>query len=406
MAPGVSVLRGGLQAEDTQWMRQALRGLGIPVHESPDGAWRVEGGARPRAADPLWLGASGTTLRFLLPWLALRGEGPMRLEGEPRLFERPLEPLLEPLRALGARWEPGGKGGILHPCRELEDKLDISVDASLSSQFLTGLALAVAGLPKGGLLRWDALASPSYLELTKHWLARFGCVAKDLTAQRYPAPHLIQSSGAFALTLNAWRIPGGLLRPVDLDLPADWSAAAAFLCAAAVTGRTLELEGLDPEDAQGDSALVDILEIAGCGFAREGHTLRLWGPMRRGIQADLQTCPDLGPVLAATAALAPGPSLLTGLDTLPLKECDRLAASADLVRWMGGRATIKSNHTLNIEPAGEPAADRGAYDPQNDHRMAFAAAVGGLRHGGELMNPGCVAKTFPDFWERWRELLA
>lgn len=407
MAPGLSVLRGGLDAEDTRWMRQALQALGTPVTETPEGEWHVQGGARPQSSKPLWLGASGTTLRFLLPWLALRGQGPIRLEGEARLFERPLEPLLAPLRAQGARWEPDAGGGSLHPCAEPEAMLDLSVDASLSSQFLTGLALATATLPKGALLRWDALASPSYLELTKHWLARFGCVAKDFTAQRYPAAHLIQSSGAFALTLNAWRIPGGLLRPVNLDLPADWSGAAAFLCAAAVTGRALEMGPLDPDDAQGDRALVDLLELAGCGHRWSGGTLRLWGPLQRGLHGDLRSCPDLGPVLAATAALAPGPSLLTGLETLPHKECDRLAASAELVRWLGGEVDIQSDHTLHIRPAtAPPPADRAPFDPRNDHRMAFAAAVGGLRAGGELKDPGCVAKTFPDFWDRWRELLS
>ncbi|HJU84571.1 MAG TPA: hypothetical protein VJ600_10200 [Holophagaceae bacterium] len=406
MAPGVSVLRGGLEAEDTEWMRRALGQLGLPVEVRPDGSWRVRGGARPRTDKPLWLGASGTTLRFLLPWLALQAESPLRLEGDPRLFERPLEPLLAPLRGLGARWEPDALGGWLHPCLQPPELLETSVDARLSSQFLTGLALAAASLPEGGRLRWDELASPSYLELTRHWLARFGCEAQDFTAQRYPAPHLIEGAEPFAVTLDAWRIPGSRLHPVDLDLPADWSGAAAFLCAAAVTGRTLELGPLDAEDAQGDRALLDILELAGCGHRWSGSTLTLWGPLRRGIRADLQTCPDLGPVLAATAALAPEPSLLTGLETLPHKECDRLEASAELVRWLGGEAEIEGDHTLRIQPALQPRTGGSPFHPRKDHRMAFAAAVGGLRMGGEVADPGCVAKTFPDFWERWRGMLS
>jgi 3-phosphoshikimate 1-carboxyvinyltransferase len=109
-------------------------------------------------------------------------------------------------------------------------------------------------------------------------------------------------------------------------------------------------------------------------------------------------------VLAAAAALAPGPSVLTGLQTLPLKECDRLDASADLVRWLGGRAEVEGDHTLRIWPGGEPGA-RAPFDPRNDHRMAFAAAVGGLRFGGEVMDPHCVAKTFPDFWQAWDRML-
>lgn len=384
LAPGQSRLRGGLEAEDTRWMRQALSALAIGFREE-GGAWILEGGRRPRAAEPLWLGASGTTLRFLLPWLALEAEAPLRLEGDPRLFERPLGPLLTPLTALGARWEPDGAGAWLRPTERKTDHLDLDVDARLSSQFLTGLALAAAALPGGGVLRWTEVASPSYLVLTTQWLRRFGCEAR--------------------LEPGRWILPGGALAAQDLDLPGDWSGAAAFLAAAAATGRALQLGPLDPEDAQGDRAMVPILEAAGCQ-ARwiRPQTLDIRGPLTRGLDADLTDCPDLGPVLAALAALAPGPSELRGLHTLPLKECDRLDASAELVRWLGGQAEVIGDHTLRVKP-GVPPAARPPFHPRNDHRMAFAAAVGGLRHGGEVREPHCVAKTFPEFWEVWRGML-
>jgi 3-phosphoshikimate 1-carboxyvinyltransferase len=384
LATGRSRLAGGLEAEDTRWMRQALRALGCPIEESA-GTWIVEGGSAPRASTSLWLGASGTTLRFLLPWLALRAEGPVRLAGEPRLFERPLDPLLRPLTALGARWEPQAGGALLHPVPRPPRRLDFEVDARLSSQFLTGLALAAAALPGGGLLRWEAVASPSYLALTTHWLHRFGCEAR--------------------LEPGRWEIPGEGLWPRDLTLPGDWSGAAAFLAAAAATGRSLEAAPLDPGDPQGDRALATLLEAAGCRVTWTGPaTLEVAGPLQRGFTADLTDCPDLGPVLAALAALAPGPSVLTGLHTLPLKECDRLDASADLVRWLGGAAEIEGDHTLHIQP-GPPPGARPPFDPRADHRMAFAAAVGGLRRGGELKDPDCVAKTFPAFWQAWTGML-
>ena len=405
LAPGVSTLRNGLDAEDTRWMRGALLDVGIGIEET-SGVWRITGGSRPRARRPLWLGASGTSLRFLLPWLAIQAEGPVQLTGADRLFERPLEPLLAPLRNLGARWEPESGGGLLHPCPTPPRRLEAAVDASLSSQFLTGLALAAATLPDGGRLSWDAVASPSYLGLTSQWLAHFG-VADHLEAARYPAPQLIEGDGSAAFTVHTWEIPGGQLRPADLELPADWSGAAALICAAAVTGRAVELGPLDPEDGQGDRALPQILAAAGCGYTWvPGPHLRLWGPMKRGLRADLTDCPDLGPVLAATAALAPEPSLLTGLHTLSLKECDRLEASAALVRWLGGKAEMEGNHTLRIEPAtGAPDLARAPFNPRADHRMAFAAAVGGLLRGGRLQDPQCVAKTFPDFWGAWHALL-
>jgi 3-phosphoshikimate 1-carboxyvinyltransferase len=259
------------------------------------------------------------------------------------------------------------------------------VDARLSSQFLSGLALAAAALPESSLLTWSEVASSSYLVLTTQWLRRFGCAAE--------------------LEAGSWRIPGGALGPQALELPGDWSGAAAFLAAAAATGKSLRVRPLDRDDTQGDRAMVSILEAAGCS-ARwvEPQVLELSGPLRRGLDADLTDCPDLGPVLAALAALAPAPSELRGLQTLPLKECDRLDASAELVRWLGGQADVIGDHTLRIRP-GTPSPDRDPFNPRSDHRMAFAAALGGLRWGGELRDPRCVAKTFPDFWEVWRGML-
>jgi len=384
LAPGGSHLRGGLEAEDTRWMRQALRGLGFPLNEAA-GVWSLEGGARPQALEPLWLGASGTTLRFLLPWLALAAKGRLRLEGDSRLFERPLGPLLDPLQDLGAGWSPDARGAWLDPAPVCPPRLELRVDARLSSQFLSGLALAAAALPEPSLLTWSDVASPSYLVLTTQWLRRFGCAAE--------------------LEPGQWRIPGGSLAPRDLELPGDWSGAAAFLGAAAATGRSLRVGPLDPEDTQGDRALVAILASAGCRIHwPEAQTLEVSGQLERGLDADLTDCPDLGPVLAALAALAPGPSELRGLRTLRLKECDRLEASAELVRWLGGQAEVIGDHTLRVRP-GTPPEGRPPFNPRNDHRMAFAAALGGLRWGGELLDPQCVAKTFPGFWEVWRRML-
>lgn len=384
-APGISLLRCALEAEDTRVMREALRTLGMGV-EAEGLAWRITGGSRPEPSAPLWLGASGTTLRFLLPWLALQAPQSVCFEGEPRLFERPLAPLLEALAPLGVRWVPATRGGVLHPAPQAR-RLDVRIQAEASSQFLSGLALAAAGLPEGGRLAWaGGVASSSYLHLTQEALNRFGCMAR--------------------LEAGRWEIPGGRLRCVDWTLPVDWSGAAAFLCAAAVTGRPLRLSGLDPGDPQGDRAVVDVLAAAGCRCAWEGSVLEVCGPLQRGLEADLGNCPDLAPVLAATAALAPSPSRLSGLETLPLKECDRLEACIDLVRWLGGQAVAEGTHALRIQPGPAPDPDRPAFDPRRDHRMAFAAAVGALRHGGRLKDPDCVAKTFPDFWKVWAHLLA
>lgn len=387
LAPGTSTLHGGLEAEDTRWMRESLWTLGLPVVEVED-AWSISGGFAPNPAAPIYVGASGTALRFLLPWLALSAKVPVRINGAARLFERPLGPLLAPLLALGAKWKFEGNGAWLHPVPETPEHLDATIDGSLSSQFITGLALAAAGLRKGGRLSWERpVASPSYLEITRQWLARFGCESE--------------------LGEASWRIPGNQLMPVEVVLPGDWSGAAAFLAAAAVTGRSISVGPLDPADPQGDRAVEGILVEAGCTSHWHGQRMSLAGPLLRGLHADLTLCPDLGPVLAATCALAPEPSTLTGLQTLPHKECDRLDASAELVRWLGGEARIIGDHTLEIRPAAASGAHvpPAPFDPRNDHRMAFAAAVGALREGGLLKDPACVAKTFPEFWVLWKEML-
>jgi 3-phosphoshikimate 1-carboxyvinyltransferase len=382
IARGKSRLQDGLEADDTARMRDCLRALGIPVREEP-GSWIVEGGGQPEPEAPLPVGASGTTFRFLIPWLAFAAQKPIRFEGDARLFERPLGGLLQALEACGAHWEPHAASGLLFPAPTPPTCLDMEVDGSASSQFLTGLAQAAAYLPEGGRLRWRRPpASTSYLELTVHWLSLFGCSSRLLP--------------------DGWEIQGGALGARDLTMPGDWSGAAAFLCAAAITGCKIRVSLLDP---QGDRALMGILETAGCRVHWTGdQELCVEGPLRRGIHADLELCPDLGPVLAATAAMAPEPSVLTGLHTLPRKECDRLDASAELVRWLGGQAEVIGDHTLKIQPGPCPGS-RAPFSPRRDHRMAFAAALGALRCGGEVEDPGCVAKTLPRFWEDWNIML-
>ena len=125
---GESVLAEGLEAEDTRCMREALRALGIGIR--PEGAtWHIVGGSAPRFREPLWMGASGTAFRFLVPWIALNADRPVEFRGNPRLFSRPLEALLEPLRALGCRWRPTEAGGILQPVAIRPHRLEAQVDA-------------------------------------------------------------------------------------------------------------------------------------------------------------------------------------------------------------------------------------------------------------------------------------
>lgn len=385
LAQGTTHIRAPLVAEDTLVLREALCVLGIPIRDSEDG-WEVEGKTRFQGGVKIDLGASGASLRFLLPCLAIHASGPVSVEGDARLFQRPLTSLLAVLTRLGARWETTDSGGVMIPGKPITKLFEEYIDASETSQFLSGLAMAAASLPAGAHLRWEGVpTSYSYLRLTSHWMARFGCA---------------QAPGE-----GIWEVPGNRLKGIEAIVCGDWSAAAVFLCAAVLTGRSLELLGLDAEDPQGDRTLLEILQAAGGVVSWSGSNLRIEGKITKGIEVDLRDTPDLAPVLCATAALAPSPSVLRGLGALKGKECDRLEASMDLVRWLGGEVRLHGDSTLDITP-GKPQAARAAFNPLGDHRMAFAAALGGLRWGGELHNPKCVSKSFPGFWQAWLGMLS
>ena len=197
------------------------------------------------------------------------------------------------------------------------------------------------------------------------------------------------------------------MRPAEVSFMGDWGAAAVFFCAAAMLGRSVSISPLDPSDAQPDAEILPILGAAGSSWAYRGRVCHFGGALQRGIDADLSGCPDLGPVLAATAAGAPGVSELRGLRTLPHKESDRLEGMSRLVAWAGGRAESLPGPGLRIIPAaGRPprpgcGGSDAPFDPMGDHRMAFAAALSGLRRGGAVLGPACVSKSFPAFWAEW-----
>jgi len=370
-------------AEDVHTMQNALSSLNtnFAFHH---GDLQITGTTSHIALAPIHAASAGTVLRFLLPLVALHCANPVEFSGSKRLFERPLTPLLNVLNTLGAVWQPKSNGGLLLPPKTAPKNIDLKIDSSLSSQFISGMAMAIAGLPNGGILRWTPpLVSQEYLLLTNQWLRRF----KRETC----------------ISSNSLEIPNGSLEPISLHLPGDWGAAAVFFCAAAIMDRKVELFPLNPNDGQPDAAILSILESVGSTWCFEGDHCHFEGHLNSGIKADLINCPDLAPVLAATATFAPDVSDLRGLKTLPHKESDRLRGAIDLVKWLGGQAIEMPDYTLKIYPENStalPVLDE-PFDPKDDHRMVFAAALGTLRNGGTILNPNCVSKSFPNFWEAW-----
>ena len=385
LAEGESVFRGfhsQPQPDDVRLMFEALRALNVG-NSIQNGDLRIHGGDLHSPSGPISVGEAGTVLRFLLPLAALRCHGQVRFSGAKRLFERPLKPLLDALNAIGAGWRQCENGGLLIPPKVKPGAIDLEIDGTLSSQFISGMALAMAALPNGGILKWTKPpVSLGYVSLTETWLKRFHCQARH--------------------SESGFEVPGGSLKPIEVSIPGDWSAAAVFFCASAVMGRSIDVFPLDPGDRQPDAAILPILGKAGASWDFEGDTCHFRGCLNASIQADLIGCPDLAPVLAATAALAPGVSELKGLNTLPHKESDRLQGIVRLVNWLGGKVE-KTDFDISIHPGSSPCHSDEPFDTKGDHRMAFAAALGGLRGGGKVLNTGCVSKSFPGFWEAWRQ---
>jgi len=389
LADGTSIVDGALFSDDTRYMIDSLRSLGIRVDDEPD-AGRVavhgRGGAIPADSADLFVGNAGTAARFLTAALAL-GRGRYRLDGVKRMRERPIGPLLEALQQLGvsATSELGnGCPPIVVQGHGLSGGRT-SIAGDVSSQFISALML-VGPCTGNGLeidIRGDLVSKP-YVDLTLSIMAAFGATA----------------------TNDAYRtlqIPGGQgyhARPYIVE--PDASSASYFFAAAAVTSGRIRVEGLGKNSAQGDLKLVDVFESMGCAVERGEDYVELRGPGQLGgIDVNMGNMSDVAQTLAAVAPFAAEPVRIRGIEHNRWKETDRVAAVATELRRLG--VDVEEHRDgWEIRPSAPRPAVVETYD---DHRMAMSFAVTGLRAAGiRIANPRCVEKTFPDFFVRFRGL--
>jgi len=389
LADGESLLRAPLHSEDTFYMVQALRDLGVAVEETPGHDFHVigTGGALDAPKGPLFIGNSGTTVRFLTAAACLApAEVDVILDGVARMRERPIRDLVGALLTLGVEAEclnghgcPPVRvrgGGLAGGCCRLR--------GDVSSQFLTAL-LQVAPYAQNDVdieIIGELISKP-YVDITQAVMASFGVG--------------MENDGYRFLRVKA----GPRYIGHEYVVEADASNASYFLAAAAVTGGTVTLE-LGTDSIQGDIKFVDVLERMGCTVTRHGGITTLTGPAQlRAIQADMEAIPDIAQTLAVVAAFADGPSHLTGLASLRVKETDRIRAVARELPKLGVRVEEGYDDWI-IHPPAVGSDTPAVIDTYDDHRMAMSFAVAGLRVPGVVINdPGCVAKTFPDFWARW-----
>ncbi|NYJ04512.1 3-phosphoshikimate 1-carboxyvinyltransferase [Petropleomorpha daqingensis] len=383
LADGPSRIVRPLRARDTDLMAAGLRALGVGIED--DGAdWLVTPG-RLRGPAQVDAGLAGTVLRFLPPVAAL-AHGPVTVDGDPRLRERPNAGLLAALRALGVEIEDGGRGRApftVHGTGAVVGGA-ISVDASETSQIVSGLLLAAARFEQGvDLALAGGLPSMPHVEMTVTTLREHGV---DVVA-----------------TPRGWRVSPGPIAALERVIEPDLSNAAPFLAAALVTGGRVTVRDWPEVTTQPGAQLDRLLAEMGATVERTDDGLRVTGgAVVRPLVADLHEVGELTPVLAAVCALADGTSRLTGIGHLRGHETDRLQALDEVLSAVGARVEQLPDG-LVIEPGPRRPARLDSYA---DHRMVHAGAVLGLAiEGVEVSDPGAVSKTLPDFVERWNGLL-
>lgn len=373
MAEGTSILEGALQADDTEAMIGALTALGIRV--AGGGAMlTVEGTNGVVPAGPVDLDArlSGTTARFLAPLLAT-GAGPYRLDGGAPLRARPMGPLVDALRTLGTEVREEGQPGCLPlTIGGGAGGGRVELPGHVSSQFLSGVLLAGPLFPDGvDVSLTSPLVSVPYVEMTRSVMRSFGA------------------------TVDGTSVPAGAYQATTYAIEPDASAASYFLAAAAITGGRVQVRGLRRDALQGDVRFVDVLERMGAGveWAEDG-VIVTGGPLH-GVTVDLADFSDTAQTLAVVAPFADSPTTVTGIGFIRRKETDRLADTVRELRRAGIGAT-EDDDGFTIQPGQPQPARIRTYD---DHRMAMSFALLGLVVSGiEVLDPGCVAKTYPAFF--------
>ena len=403
LAPAPTVVTGPLRARDTALMAAALTSLGATVDVAPadSGAassWRVTPGWTPAAAR-VDVGNAGTVMRFVPP-VATLASVPVEFHGDPRASQRPVGAIIAGLREIGAVIDDGGRGAIpftLHGAGSLPGGV-VTLDASASSQLVSGLLLAAPRYDKGLEVRHRGPRAPSapHIAMTVQMLRDAGAVVE--TGAQHPG-----GSGDSAGP-DTWFVhPGGLgSHPIAVE--PDLVNSAPFLAAALITGGSVTILDWPAVTTQPASHIIAALRAMGahCELGPGGLTVTGTGTVH-GITADLADCSEISMVLGALAALADSPSMLTGIGHQRLQETDRLGALATEINALGGEVTELPDG-WQIRP--RPLRARRPFATYEDHRLVMAAAVLGLAVPGlQVENAATVGKTFPDFPGMWAALL-
>ena len=379
LASGRTTLRGIELCRDTRSAIAAIEALGASVEIIDSNTLVVNGGLRPRTSS-LNVGESGLAARLFTPIAALTDE-PIVIEGEGTLRHRPMSMMIEPLKELGVEVRDGG-GRLPIEVRGPMRGGRVVVDGRMSSQFVTGLLIALPLAERDTTVEVEGAVSTPYLDMTLETIKRFGV-------------EVMYHEGDY----SEFYIEGGQqYEAVDYTIESDWSAAATIMVAAAIAGE-ITLHNISTLSRQADTAVCRALERAGASIVIENDTITVAPRPLTAFTFDATQCPDLFPALVALAAAAEGVSTIYGIDRLRGKESDRGEVLREEYAKIGIDIELDYDENVMRVIGGEP--EWAEVDSHDDHRVAMSLAVTSLRLERELpiRNRECVAKSYPSFFE-------
>lgn len=381
LAAEPSTLAGVPRSDDIEDMIEALRRLGTGISETGPSRLAVEPPQSLATGEiAVELRLSGVSMRLLLAVAALRRDE-TRLDGLPPLRARPNHDMIEALTELGCETTARDGGHLPITVRGPAHPADaVSIGTRVTSQHLSGLLLVAPKLPRGLTVHMqDDLVSAPYVEITRAEMARRGIEVEAVDAR--------------TLRVRPGRYAGGAV-----TIEGDASAATYHAALATLHASTVRLANLGTSTTQGDFAFFDLCARLGASVDATEDRVTITGPrnLRPLDRVDMESMPDAAPTLMAMAPFLPAPIRITGLSTLRHKECDRIACPAGELR-KAGVAVEEGPDWIAVTPASAPRPAR--FETFDDHRMAMAFAVFASKVGGcEILDPGCVSKTYADFW--------
>ncbi|MBN1391345.1 MAG: 3-phosphoshikimate 1-carboxyvinyltransferase [Sedimentisphaerales bacterium] len=383
LSAGKCTIYNPLLGEDQRNVIECLKRLGVEIKQQSNKITVAgTGGKYMPVNDELNVGESGVGMNFLASAVNL-ADKPVVITGSKRITERPIREVVEGLRQLGCKIEYLGKEGF-PPIRVNGGGIaggEAKIRGGECSQYFSSIVISSPYAEKKVTLKCiDEMTEKPYFDISLQMMAEFGVKAENKNYKQI-------------------EIPKGRYSAREITIEGDYSSASFFFLAGAICKSKVTVKGLRPDTKQGDKAFVAILEKMGCEVSETGAGICVEGRELTAIEQDMSDLPDLVPPLAIACAFAKGESRLTNIGHLRNKECDRLAVMALELGKMGAEAACDESGLII---RGSDKIHGGEIDPHNDHRIAMSFSVAGLAAGNQTIeNEMCVAKSFPDFWERF-----